>query len=215
MSAGAELCLAAFKGDFAKVKAIVAARPAATVQVVNSVNGPEFQSTALMWASDRGHKDIAEFLIANGANVDAKNKYGYTALMMAAVNDKRDLVELLLSRGASINAVDEDKSTAVMLATERGRASIVQLLIDRGADVTLHDEVSLGFSSRSSYRCLGGEHRSALRRAGRESQDRPHADQSRRQSGRPQQGRQHRAHLGCKTGLYSSRGAAAEQRSRC
>lgn len=143
MSAGAELCLAAFKGDLIKVKAIVAARPAATVQVVNSVNGPEYQSTALMWASDRGHKDIADYLLSNGANVDAKNKYGYTALMMAAVNDKKEMVELLLSRGANINATDEDKSTALMLATERGRATIVQVLLDRGADVHLHDEVSL------------------------------------------------------------------------
>lgn len=143
MSAGAELCVAAFKGDLIKVKAIVAARPAATVQVVNSVNGPEFQSTALMWASDRGHKDIAEFLISNGANVDAKNKYGYTALMMASVNDKKDMVELLISRGANINASDEDKTTALMLATERGRATIVQVLLERGADVNLHDEVSL------------------------------------------------------------------------
>ena len=143
MSAGAELCVAAFKGDLLKVKAIVAARPAATVQVVNSVNGPEYQSTALMWASDRGHKEIAEFLINSGANVDAKNKYGYTALMMASVNDRKEMVELLLSRGANIDATDEDKSTALMLATERGRATIVQLLLDRGADVNPHDEVCL------------------------------------------------------------------------
>ncbi|MBQ6002370.1 MAG: ankyrin repeat domain-containing protein, partial [Synergistaceae bacterium] len=39
--------------------------------------------TALMWAAEKGHTEIAEMLINHGADVNAENNSGFTALMLA------------------------------------------------------------------------------------------------------------------------------------
>lgn len=39
--------------------------------------------TALMWAAQRGHKDIVELLLDSGADSDIKDSNGYTLLFRA------------------------------------------------------------------------------------------------------------------------------------
>jgi len=38
-----------------------------------------------MLATQKGHKDIAEFLLSHGADVNAKTKIGFTALFNACI----------------------------------------------------------------------------------------------------------------------------------
>ena len=51
-----------------------------------------------------GHKEIAELLIAAGADVDAKDENGYTPLFNAAYWGRKEIVELLIANGADVNA---------------------------------------------------------------------------------------------------------------
>ncbi|MDE6720509.1 MAG: ankyrin repeat domain-containing protein [Treponemataceae bacterium] len=51
--------------------------------------------TALMTATSRGHKDIAELLINSGANVNARDKYNKNALNYALGNNATDVAKLL------------------------------------------------------------------------------------------------------------------------
>ena len=51
--------------------------------------------TLLHYAAWKGHKEIAELLIANGANVNAKDKDGYTPLDWAA----GEIADLLRKHG--------------------------------------------------------------------------------------------------------------------
>ena len=60
------------------------------------VKGGRMGGTPLHYAATHGHKEIVELLIAKGANVNAKNKYGTTPLDMA--ND-REIADLLRKHG--------------------------------------------------------------------------------------------------------------------
>ena len=53
-------------------------------------------ATPLFWAAFYGHKDVAEFLLANGADVNAKEIHGETPLASAT---KQDVAELLRQHG--------------------------------------------------------------------------------------------------------------------
>ncbi|TGZ74094.1 hypothetical protein CRM22_001132, partial [Opisthorchis felineus] len=66
----------------------------------------------------RGHVDVAEYLLQNGADVNSKDqKQGYTALMFAAITGNRPLIKLLLQRGARINDTNKIGRTAAQMAS--------------------------------------------------------------------------------------------------
>ena len=48
----------------------------------------------------RGNKFTTQWLLDNGASVDAQNRIGETALHYAARNNDKQMVHLLLERGA-------------------------------------------------------------------------------------------------------------------
>ena len=57
--------------------------------------------TPLHQAAFFGHKDIVEFLIAEGADVTAKNNAGSTSLYLANGKGHKEIVELLKQHGAT------------------------------------------------------------------------------------------------------------------
>lgn len=56
--------------------------------------------TALHVACERGHGEVAELLLANEADMEAKDVNGNTPLHVAAQNQQTGLVQLLLETGA-------------------------------------------------------------------------------------------------------------------
>ena len=67
--------------------------------------------TALMGASMEGHWDIVKYLINEGADVDAKNNYGWTALICILKNNQskgnskvsEELINYLIKNGVSVD----------------------------------------------------------------------------------------------------------------
>ncbi|MEG4273974.1 MULTISPECIES: ankyrin repeat domain-containing protein [unclassified Microcoleus] len=51
-----------------------------------------------------GSKEVAELLIANGADVKAKDTFGFTPLHFAAAFDRIEVAQTLIAKGADINA---------------------------------------------------------------------------------------------------------------
>jgi ankyrin repeat protein len=75
--------------------------------------------TPLLFATMKGHKDIVEFLIENGADINVKyGADGNTPLLFATRCEYKDIVEILLKNGADTNIKDDRGYTALMYASE-------------------------------------------------------------------------------------------------
>lgn len=64
----------------------------------------------------KGHDDIAELLLAAGADPEARNRAGQTALMMAALFGRLAIAERLLARGADPWLRDQAGNCAISVA---------------------------------------------------------------------------------------------------
>ncbi|MDA9981638.1 ankyrin repeat domain-containing protein [Gammaproteobacteria bacterium] len=92
--------------------------------------------TALHRAANTGQTDVAELLIANGADVDAKTAgFLYTPLFWAVRRGHRAMAELLINMGANVNATDARASTPLHFAAMQGDIGIVRLLLENSAVV--------------------------------------------------------------------------------
>jgi ankyrin repeat protein len=76
-----------------------------------------------------------ELLLANRADVNAKNNDGWTPLYTAAETGHKDVVELLLANRADVNAKDNGSRTPLHAAAESGHKDVVELLLANGAEV--------------------------------------------------------------------------------
>jgi len=86
------------------------------------------------------HVEVAKLLLEHGADLNAKNKYGWTPLHYAALNGRVDIVATLLEHGADPNVQDKFGRTPLHLAASEGRVDVVRLLLERGADPTVKDK---------------------------------------------------------------------------
>nr|XP_055187923.1 ankyrin repeat domain-containing protein 26-like [Nyctereutes procyonoides] len=102
-------------------------------------NAKDFKgNTALHYAAFEGNISIAQKLLFNKGDIEAKNKDGLTPLLVA-VNEKKEKMVAFLVEEANINAVDYAKRSALHLACANGHVDIVKLLIDRKCQLNLRD----------------------------------------------------------------------------
>ena len=117
--------------ELQRIKAIIKDSP-------DLVNAPAGLNTPLQKAADAGQLAVAEFLLANNADVNGKGiRAGATPLHFAAFRGHKTMAELLIARGADVNAFgtssDDFRSntdqtwfmrTPLHLAGEIGRAHV-------------------------------------------------------------------------------------------
>ena len=89
---------------------------------------------ALLQATETGDVVQMETLLAQGAEVNARNAYGWTPLHIAAAGGDPTVVALLLRHGADIHAQSHIGTTPLDNATLRGsRKAVIDLLLAHGA----------------------------------------------------------------------------------
>ena len=84
--------------------------------------------------------DKVKQYLADGANVNAKDKRNKTPLHKAAYGGHREIAELLIDKGANVNAKDKNNETPLHAAAFYGRKEFAELLIDKDADVSAKDK---------------------------------------------------------------------------
>jgi hypothetical protein len=67
--------------------------------------------TALHQAVSGGRQDLVNFLLANGADINARDRYGRRPLHRAVSGKNLEMVALLLARGAQVNSRDDQGRT--------------------------------------------------------------------------------------------------------
>jgi len=95
--------------------------------------------TSLHYAVTTRLKTMAQLLLENGANIEAKDNHGHTVLAMAILLENMAMVQFLLENGANIEANDNLGHTVLALATRRGNMAIVQFLLEKGANMEAKD----------------------------------------------------------------------------
>ncbi|MBI3210203.1 MAG: ankyrin repeat domain-containing protein [Candidatus Solibacter usitatus] len=131
------------KGVDPKLKQLIAAiraqdaKSIAKLSQASLLNGQDAGgSTPLQHAAGFGTLETMKALIAKGADVNAKNRFGSTPLHWAAADVEK--ARLLLSKGADINAKTHDGRTALYLAaSQRNSRAMLELLLEKGADANI------------------------------------------------------------------------------
>ena len=88
---------------------------------------------ALIEAVKAGDLESVRTLIADGADIDARQGDGATALQWAAHRNDPDLADLLIDAGAAVDAANALGATALWLAAMNGSAPVVGRLLEAGA----------------------------------------------------------------------------------
>lgn len=130
-SGGQDIFEAVTSGDLAKVKAAVDADP----QALEARNN--YRQTPLILAIQKKKLEVAEFLLARGADVDAKETSGATPLSYAITGGFTGLAKTLVERKADIDAPAMWGMSPLPFALEFGRKDIAEMLADKGAAIPI------------------------------------------------------------------------------
>jgi ankyrin repeat protein len=116
------LMIASIEGNLPLVKVLV---------IKNKALLDHIGWTPLHYACAKGHLDVAQFLIANGAIVDSMSLGNTTPLMMAVQSGNDQLVKLLLDKGADLKLRNDQGFTAIDIADIYDKPSISEGLRSR------------------------------------------------------------------------------------
>lgn len=101
------LMIASIEGNLPMVKTLV---------LQNHARIDHIGWTPLHYACTRGHLEVAQFLVTNGADVNASSINGSTPLMMAVQSGNEELIKYLLDKGADLQQRNTQGFTAIDIA---------------------------------------------------------------------------------------------------
>lgn len=126
-------------GDLQQLKAFVAEG-----RTIDEPVGPRDYDW-LSLAALAGHQHIVDFLLQQGADVNAKTLEGWTPVIQAATAGHLGIVRRLAAQGADLGYQTDVGISALQAAVRRGHVDILAYLLDHGIDV----EYKIRFNAKS------------------------------------------------------------------
>jgi ankyrin repeat protein len=120
---------AAMNGDLAAVKKLLERNPA-----LLEARDEDEGVTPLAYAAGFGRVEVLEFLVARGANVNARDPRGLSALLLTVYTGQMQALRFLLDKGADVKSPGPSGMSPLHFAVREG-AEIAGLLVERKADV--------------------------------------------------------------------------------
>lgn len=102
---------------------------------VSAVAQTADRDSALIAAADRGDAARVRALMAQGADVKARDRRGRTALLAATHGNHVEAARLLIAAGADVNAKDNIQDSPFLYAGAEGRNEILTMTLAAGADL--------------------------------------------------------------------------------
>lgn len=119
---------AAKKGNVVRLQRLV------SPENINCRDALGRNSTPLHLAAGYNNYEVAEYLLENGADVNAQDKGGLIPLHNASSYGHVDIAALLIKHNTKVNATDKWGFTPLHEATQKGRTQLCALLLAHGAD---------------------------------------------------------------------------------
>lgn len=113
--------------------------------------------TPLHRAAVGGQVTVAQFLLANGADVDSRDQAGATPLSLAVGIGNKAMVEVLLAAKANVNEADNQGLRPLHRAAQGGFQAVADVLIGEGADVNAASKTGatpLHLASANGFRSM-------------------------------------------------------------
>lgn len=127
---GKQLVQAAANNDYSLVKDMLYLKPPSEILNFQNTGG----NTALMQAcilnSDVNSVKMVKALLAAGANMEVRNKFGVTALMHAARKGYIGVVKTLLDAGADFCALNDDGQNAYLMSKDKQVQALLKEFMD-------------------------------------------------------------------------------------
>lgn len=101
-------------------------------------------------AAREGNAPELRVQLANGAEVNALDRFGQSALMLAALGGHLEAVEALVDAGANLDITAKFGLSATMLAVVNGHQAVARVLASAGADLRLRGSGAPGFAGKSA-----------------------------------------------------------------
>jgi len=140
---GPEIHRAAAQGELEKIKLKLNQNSG----LISSLDSQ--RNTLLHLGARYGHTEIVKFLIANRADINARDEAGYTPLASTIffcfrqggidLNSVKDVVEVLIDSGADVNTKSRFGYTPLHHTAAWGTKEVAELLISAGADINAKD----------------------------------------------------------------------------
>lgn len=119
---------AAKKGNLARVQRLL------TPENINCRDSQGRNSTPLHLAAGYNNYEVAEYLLEQGADVNAQDKGGLIALHNASSYGHLEIAALLIKYNTQVNAIDKWMYTPLHEASQKSRTQLCSLLLAHGAD---------------------------------------------------------------------------------
>ncbi|XP_032865049.2 ankyrin repeat and death domain-containing protein 1B isoform X1 [Tyto alba] len=115
---------------------------------LNDLNKPDGKGKKpFLLASEKGHVDMINNLIALKLFTFEKDKEGNTALHLAAKNGHSEVVEILLAQWEEVNDLNQNGETPFYLSVEGGHEKCAELLLEAGSDINVLTQVCTQYPS--------------------------------------------------------------------